>query len=196
MIDARFRPVVLWPHDSTPPDRRRSKWAFKASWQNTLDLLDRELGYLGARNVTIGCGLREQDIRNDGWPRSNAREPSHPGVEVSFDTAHGRLVYATDTCERWEHNVRSIALGLEALRAVDRYGITRRGEQYAGFKALPAGASTGPNPDRGARIIREHGGIAAALKATHPDHGGDRRDFEDVQACREHGGIAQPGERP
>ncbi len=46
-----------------------------------------------------------------------------------------RLVYATDACEFWQHNVRSIALGLEALRAVDRYGISRRGEQYAGFRA-------------------------------------------------------------
>jgi hypothetical protein len=43
----------------------------------------------------------------------------------------------------WQHNVRAIALGLEALRKVDRYGITRRGEQYAGWKALPAGIGIG-----------------------------------------------------
>lgn len=184
MISARFRPMPIWPHKATPPAARRSRWTFKADWSNTLKLLDRELGYLGARNVVIGCGLREQDIRNDGWPRSGAREPSHPGVEVSFDTRHGRLVYATDVCERWEHNVRAIALGLEALRAVDRHGITRRGEQYAGFKALSAG---GPSVERGARLIREHGGIRGALHATHPDHGGDPADFADVQAAREAG---------
>ncbi len=39
----------------------------------------------------------------------------------------------------WQHNVRAIALTLEALRAVDRYGATETGQQYAGFKALPAG---------------------------------------------------------
>jgi hypothetical protein len=39
----------------------------------------------------------------------------------------------------WQHNVRAIALTLEALRAVDRYGATETGQQYTGFKALPAG---------------------------------------------------------
>lgn len=183
MIDARFRPIDLWP-GSTTAARRRSRWTFKASWSNTLDLLDRELRHLQATNIVVGCGLREQDIRNDGWPRSNAREPTHPGVEVSFDTPrHGRLVYATDVCERWEHNVRAIALGLEALRAVDRHGITRRGEQYAGFKALPAGSDS-VSRERGLELIREHGSVRAALMATHPDHGGAPEDFAAVQAAR------------
>jgi hypothetical protein len=184
MIDARFRPIEVWPHGATPAHARRGPATFKASWKNTLDLLDRELRYLNARDIVIGCGLREQDIRNDGWPRSNARAPAHPGVEVSFDTSHGRLVYATDVCVRWEHNVRAVALGLEALRAVDRHGITRRGEQYAGFKALPAG---GPSPDRGRDLIRQHGGVRAALMVTHPDQGGNADDFADVQAAREAG---------
>lgn len=185
MIAVTFRPMALWPHPETPASRRRSRWTFKAPWSSTLDLLDRELRYLRASNAVIGAGFREVDIRLDGWPRSSAREPSFPGIELSFDSPHGRLVYATDACERWEHNVRSIALGLEALRAVDRFGITRRGEQYAGWKALPAG---GPSPDRGAAIIREHGGdVRRALFATHPDHGGDAEDFASVQAAREAG---------
>lgn len=187
MIDARFRPIVLWPHGSTPAHARRSRGTFKASWSATLDLLDRELRHLGARDITIGCGLRQQDIRNDGWPRSNAREPAHPGVELSFTTSQGRLVYATDVCERWEHNVRAIALGLEALRAVDRHGITRRGEQYAGWKALTAGS--GPTSARGEELIREHGSVRAALMATHPDRGGDPEDFASVQAARETAGA-------
>lgn len=184
MIDARFRPLPIWPHKTTPRHARRSRHTFKASWQNTLNLLDRELRHLGARNIVVGCGLEERDIRQDGWPRAGAREPSHPGVEVSFDTRHGRLVYATDVCERWEHNVRAIALGLEALRAVDRHGITRRGEQYAGFKALEAGPGDG-DAERGRALIREHGSVKAALFAAHPDHGGSARDFRDVQAARD-----------
>jgi hypothetical protein len=184
VIDARFRALPTWPHASTPPDRRRSRWTFKAPWSNTLDLLGRELRALRATNIILGCGLREQDIRLDGWPRANALEPTHPGVEISFDTSHGRLVYATDVCERWEHNVRAIALGLEALRAVDRHGITQRGQQYAGFRALPAG-DRGPDPAAGRRLVDAHGSVTAALKATHPDHGGDARDFQDVQAYRE-----------
>ena len=183
-MNLTFRPIPVWPHGTTPSYERRSRWTFKAGWQNTLDLLQRELRHLNASNVVLGCGLNEADIRNDGWPRSNARTPVHPGVEVSFDTTHGHLVYATDVCEVWEHNVRAIALGLEALRAVDRHGITRRGEQYAGFKALTAG---GPSADRGRELIREHGGVRKALMATHPDRGGNADDFADVQAAREAG---------
>jgi hypothetical protein len=178
-----FRPIPVWPHPETPAHKRRGPWTFKAGWQNTLNLLDRELRHLRASNIILGAGFREQDLRLDGLPRSNARDPQHPGIEVSFDSPHGRLVYATDTCVRWEHNVRSIALGLEALRAVDRFGITRRGEQYAGWKQLTAG---GPSPERGAAIIAMHGGdVRKALMATHPDHGGDPNDFADVQAARE-----------
>ena len=189
MLSVRFRPIPLWPHDSTPPDRRRSSYTFKAPWSNTLDLLDRELRRLGATNIVIGCGLREQDIRNDGWPRSGARVPQHPGVEISFDGVPlngpmGRLVYATDVCRFWEHNVRAIGLGLEALRAVDRHGITRHGEQYAGFKALPVSADA-PSYDRGRALVDEHGSLTAAMRATHPDTGGSRIDFESVLLYRE-----------
>ena len=117
-------------------------------------------------------------------PRSGAKVPAHPGIEVSFESRHGRLVYATDVCVFWEHNVRSIALGLEALRAVDRYGITRRGEQYAGWKQLGQG-SNGSSAQLGADLVAHHGGVREALLATHPDHGGDPEDFAAVQAYRE-----------
>lgn len=184
-MEVRFRPLPIWPYSTTVG--RRGRLTFKASWQNTLDLLAREVRTLDGRNVVIGASFREADLRLDGMPYANAREPGHPGIELSFDALIGgnrqRLVYATDVCERWEHNVRSIALGLESLRAVDRYGITRRGEQYAGFRELTAGTGD-PSPSRGAQIIAERGGLTQALKATHPDHGGDSADFADVQAAR------------
>lgn len=180
-MNVTLRPLTAWPHQDTR--QRRSRHTFKAGWQDTLDLLRRELRHLQASNVVIGTGFREEDLRLDGMPRSGARDPGHPGIELSFDTpTHGRLVYATDTCQSWQHNVRSIALGLEALRAVDRYGITRRGEQYAGWRQLESG---GPSADRGRELIRKHGSIRAALMATHPDQGGDPADFADVQAARE-----------
>lgn len=193
MIAATFRPLDVWPHGSTPTDQRRSRWTFKAGWDQTLTLLDRELRHLGATGVIIGCGLREADIRRDGWPRVNAQRPVHPGVEVSFDGVPltgpmRRLVYATDICERWDHNIRAVGLGLEALRAVDRHGITRAGEQYAGFRALPSGREHEPSAQRGRVLVAEHGSVRAALMATHPDRGGDPAAFADVQAAREAGG--------
>lgn len=180
-----FRPLPRWPYPETYD--RRSRSTFKAAWSDTLDLIRYEIERLDGRNVVIGAAFREEDIRLDGMPRSGAREPWHPGIEVSFDSPHGRLVYATDVCAFWQHNVRSIGLGLEALRAVDRYGITRRGEQYAGFLRLETSQA---NADRGRELVEEAGGIKQALMRHHPDQGGDPRRFADVQAYRQISGGA------
>jgi hypothetical protein len=104
-------------------------------------------------------------------------------VTVAFDSKHGSLKYTADKFATWQENLRAIALGLEALRKVDRYGVTTRGEQYTGWKALPAGESE-PNVERGRSLIEEFGGVKQALMATHPDRGGDPARFADVQAAR------------
>lgn len=191
-MDVRFRPYATWGHGATR--KRKGRYSFRAGWSDTLELLDRELHHLSARDVVIGAALREQDIRLDGWPRANATVPWHPGVEVSFDVrlragdSATRLVYATDEYVFWQHNVRAIALGLQALRAVDRYGITRDRQQYAGWRALGdgnAGHTAHATRARGVHLIEVHGGVRAALRATHPDSGGDAIDFQSVQMARE-----------
>jgi hypothetical protein len=190
-MKATFRPLPVWDHPVTAP--RRSRWTFKAPWSDTLSLLDRELFYLGAEALLIQADFREQDIRLDGMPRSGARQPQHPGVKLSFDSDRGPLTYATDSCEFWEHNVRSIALGLEALRAVDRYGITQSGEQYVGFRAIEAASDGLPRthdeavklvwrlsglPDPEGRPLASH--IKVAKRRAHPDLGGSPEDFRAV----------------
>lgn len=178
-----FRPLPVWPHK--PTENRRSRWTFRQGWEDTIILLEYELERLNAANPIIAAGFAEGDIRLDGLPRANAREPLHPGVELSFDTSLGRLVYTTDVCERWQHNVRSIALGLGALRAVDRYGITKKGEQYAGWLQLSVANDLAI---RGKTLVEIAGGMPQALRLHHPDLGGDRADFEAVMAYKREGG--------
>lgn len=187
-MDFTFRPLPVWPYPRTRD--RRGPNTFSAPWSRTLFLLEAELRHLEGRNCIIAAGFEDRDLRLDGLPRAGAREPQHPGIEISFDTRrHGRLVYQTDACARWQHNVRSIALGLESLRAVDRYGITRQGEQYAGWRQLGSGGD-GPSIERGTRLIRDAGGdVRAAIKATHPDTGGDRLDFESVRLAQDALGL-------
>lgn len=188
----QFRPLPIWPHEHTRP--RRSRYTFKAAWSDTLSLLDRELQHLGAEAVVIQADFAEADIRLDGMPRANARVPSHPGVIVSFESKVGPLQYATDAHEWWQHNVRAIALGLEALRKVDRYGITRNHEQYTGWKQLTAGDGSPTSAEQARLLLQELTGWAdvdpstyrLALKMAHPDHGGST---EKLMAVREAGRL-------
>jgi hypothetical protein len=177
----RMRTIDTWPGERT---RSRKVSPFRASLRDTLEVLDRELRALKASNVWLEVAIPPEMFRLDGRPRAGARA-EHPGVVVSFTsrTLGKELRYATDRFTAWQDNLRAVALGLEALRKVERYGIANRGEQYAGWTQLSAG---GPSPDRGRDLIGRHGGLTAALRATHPDTSGydSAGDFADVQAAR------------
>ena len=200
---ARFRPIQQWPGENT---RNRRTSNFSASWSATLSLLDRELCQLGAKNVVIQVSLTERDIRLDGYPRANAR-PDHPGVIVSLDSAYGPLSYPCDTFTSWQDNLRAVALALESLRAVDRYGVTKRGEQYTGWKQLPVGRPTDPTMTReqAAGFIQSYADpegripemcdallagrmvdacYKAAARKLHPDAGGSTEDFQRLQEAK------------
>ncbi len=173
-----FRPLPDWPHAVTKP-RQYAK--FRVAYPATLKLLEYEIDRLDGTDVVFGIGLRERDVRLDGQPRADARPIGHPGVEISFNSKFGRLVYATDQFDDWQDNVRAIALSLEALRAVDRYGVSRRGQQYAGWAQLSAG---GPDAVRGKVLVERAGGLKQAMLLHHPDRGGKDRDMVDVLAYK------------
>lgn len=177
---ATFRPLFSWPYQ---PQTMRPA-TYKATYAATLGMLEREIEHLRGSEVIIGVVASERDVRMDGMLRSDA-SVAYAGVEVSFETPdRGRLVFHTDRHRgytmSWQDNLRAIALGLGALRAVDRYGITSTAEQYAGFAQLQAGPV-----DRGRRLVEEAGSVEAALKRHHPDHGGHPRALQDVLAYRE-----------
>lgn len=190
-MDVRFHPLTDWPGEATPAHRRTSP--FRAHFGATLQLLDDELVKLGAHDVVVQVALDPADIRLDGWPRADAKPPRHPGVVLSFESKHGPLRYPTDRFTTYQQNLRAIALGLEALRKLDRYGISERGEQYQGWKALEAGRS---GQQEARRTLCTLAGVEypsamvdgstlyrMALKTAHPDQGGSPGAFEAVQAA-------------
>lgn len=199
-MNYQFRPIEVWPGSRTERPKRS---LFRAGYQNTLDLLETELGMLDADHVVIQLAIEEADLRLDGMLRANTK-PDRPGVILSFDSKYGPLRYPCGTFDDWTDNLRAIALGLEALRKVDRYGVTRRGEQYTGWRQLTAGTDSGPytrqeaawvvasaaedtwSPERilGDSEVRRLA-VRKALKLTHPDQGGDPEKFGRVQRARE-----------
>lgn len=184
-LGVTFRPIEGWPVDFT---RHRRRSSFSASLTRTVDLLARELRELSARRIVIQLAVDEGALRMDGLPRADAR-PEHPGIVLSFESKWGPLKYATDEFWTWQDNLRAIALAMEALRKVDRYGVSKRGEQYTGWRAIPA--STDPaaaiqTAEQAREVLARYNGDArAAIRATHPDTGGDVDEFRRVVKARD-----------
>jgi hypothetical protein len=138
MLNATFRPLDQWPGER---NKNRKDATFRATYPKTLDELENELSKIKAKEIIIQVeGLTRDDIRNDGWPRSGNWKNGYggPGVIVSFESPKGAMSFPCDKFRDWQDNLRAIAKSLEALRMVDRYGVTRGNEQYRGWARLPA----------------------------------------------------------
>lgn len=160
MIQLRFVPIQQWPGEKT---KERQGSPFRSSYVQTLDLLESELIQLRAREIVLQAFISWNDLRNDGLPKSNAAF-GDPGVILTFESKHGALSYPCDRYADWQANLRAIALSLEALRAVNRYGVTRRAEQYQGWRQL-APASDQPFPDKEAAAIYLSGHAGGSTSA-------------------------------
>lgn len=145
-----IEPIGEWP---VPITRTRQRSQFKASMTSTMDILNRELHFLGAKNIALQVAIPASQFRLDGKPRAQAKA-DHPGVILTLDSKHGPLSYPCDTYTRWDHNLRAIALCLEALRAVERHKVIKRGEQYRGSLAIEAPVKLGMSDATAERIIR------------------------------------------
>lgn len=156
---------------------------------------------LQGKNLVIGVDATERDFKQNGELYARAKLAT-PAVEIAFESKHGPLLYRSDKYEStpyynkmelWQHNVRGIALTLEAARAMDRYGATQTGQQYTGFKAIGGGSSgqaSGPEwatPQEAINWIKSEevagfegaSGLSLlicyrhAARTHHPDTGGD-----------------------
>lgn len=132
-----FRPIERWSGASRRP--RASQ--FKVTPGRTQDDLRVELAYIGVRSCVIQADLGEDDIRLDGMPRANARWRSSRVVVSFTHPQQGEVSFPCGTYKDFWHNVRAVVKTLEALRAVDRHGVTQRAEQYTGWRALPGGGT-------------------------------------------------------
>lgn len=183
-----FRPIDTWPWPHT--DRREDS-PFSAGHQATRDLLERELRMLDTAVGRICMALSDAGIRQDRTGPLASASPDHPGVIVVAELTSGEtLRFGTDRYRGWQANLRAVSLGMESLRRVDRYGITRSGEQYRGFMALPAGDGETSEAEAWSVIERMSGmsaprdhpdrAVRCAMAAAHPDRDGDPDLFDAV----------------
>lgn len=199
MLNAQFRPLEHWPGERT---RDRKDAQFRASYPKTLDQLESELAKLRARDIIIQVdNLTLDNIRNDGWPKASwSPRGGNQGVIVSFESPKSAMSFPCDRYTDWQDNLRAIALSLEALRTVDRYGVTRGNEQYRGWAKLEA-PRTGMSKQEAAEFLQSLcdgvplgpattpeliADICKALKVkNHPDRGGSHEMFVKIGQAEE-----------
>lgn len=170
----------------------------------------KSLKKIHASNVIVEAGFARHQIRNDGWPQNDAK-PAHAGVVLYFRNTDGDFRFPCGTYRTFEANLHAIALTLENLRAIDRYGATSSHQQYMGFKQLEAGAAGGKvwtleaaaawmkaegDRDIGDSVISEVQLVTnqeyyretyrALAKSLHPDGGGrDSERWNDLQGVKQ-----------
>lgn len=136
-----------FPRDLTPAGKRNYS-PFGKTWTEVQNLLEKELRMLKYRrgSVVLQTAHSPWDVRKDGRLRSDVRRPEHPGVVLKFEVYNSdvrryeQMSFECDQFTEWKANVRAIADAMEALRKVNRYGVSGGGKadaHYTGYKALP-----------------------------------------------------------
>ncbi len=165
-----------------------------ASWKKSRALsvsdaarrLEAELERLGATDAVLSTN---QEVRLDGTPRSDRREPFDVGAAVYFTSNEGKaLCFACDKWDRVADNIAAMAQHIDALRRIGRYGVGSLAQALAGYSALPPTAEDwaivlmiAPEATR-AEILAAHRQLASIH---HPDRGGRAEDMAKINEARD-----------
>jgi len=173
MLKIKIRPVTKWPGN----ENQNPKYStFRATYKDTLKLLEYELGKLDYvdSSLIIEMWVRPQDVFVDGSSlkadakiqkpgiilqlvrRTNRRpDPERPGWDLFVPQ---QLSYPCDAFNSWKDNLRAIALSLEALRKVERYGVFKY-DEIVNRLALPSAEGKLSTRDAAAAFMATHSGV-------------------------------------
>lgn len=77
-------------------------------------------------------------LRQDGFPYASMRQPEDKGVAVYFPYKKEAVVLCCDQWNRVEHNLWAVAKTIEAMRGIERWGVSDfLKHSFQGFNALP-----------------------------------------------------------
>lgn len=179
---------LTWPggwRRTAPGSRSRSNFSKNKNAlsvaEGTKRVLD-ELRRFGVPDYQVILSTNIQ-VRLDGLPYSNQKEPSDPGVAVYWKRRGKEQVMATDTYDRVADNLAAIAASLEAMRAIERHGGAQILDRaFLGFTALPE-----PKNWRDVLNMPGSSNLAMAKKhyqelamVHHPDRGGDSEKMAEI----------------
>lgn len=102
-----------------------------------IDAIVHELDLMGAdeTQLVVSTNLR---LGARGWPLSNQSAPRDPGAAIYFYFNRKPVCLACDQWAKVEDNLWAVALTLEAMRGIDRWGAAQLEATFTGYAALPA----------------------------------------------------------
>lgn len=190
MID-RF--PLTWPDGykrTAPGARINSK--FKQSMERAQQTLNLEIDRLRASDLIISTNLR---TRNDGgyYSADLARKEEDPGVAIYFKHKGRQMSMCCDQYNRVWENIYALAMAIEALRGIDRWGVSDFLERaFTGFTAIEEKSTFNQKSiyeilgleSRPESVDQVHRAYRVKAKIVHPDMpGGSAPAFKDLQTA-------------
>lgn len=155
------------------------------NFEDALKGLEAALAALQADDIIVSSNLKLTML---GRPSGSIARPTDQAVAVYFKRQRKSLVFARDAFDRFEDNVRSITIALEAMRTLERHGGSSMAERaFTGFTALP------PPKSCWEILGLQKGSSAQAINAAwreligkaHPDQGGSQAAAAELNAARD-----------
>lgn len=182
-VAGRFSSTTQRSFSSGGTYRAKTDLSIAEAIRRLFDELDR----LGAQGIVVSSNV---EVRQDGLPRSGARKPDDPGVCVYFHHEGRAQALPCDTYTEVAQNIAAIAKHLEAVRAIERFGVSSAHQMFDGFVALPSNERhwwevfgwKAPTKDRAAVEAR----YRAIAKERHPDSpGGSHAAMAELNRAKE-----------
>lgn len=182
-----------WPEGRPrTEDWRRQHSKFDASFARARDEVQRQVKLLAGRYTDNGLVISTNiALRRDGLPLAGQAQPRDPGVAVYFTYKKRQVCFACDRWAKIEDNMHAVALTIDALRGIDRWGTGDMVEAaFRGFTALPPPGSSARSWWRVLEFIERPSSLAVADQAYrrlasihHPDRGGSHERMAELNAA-------------
>lgn len=161
--------------------RRNGSWLTVAL---AADRLEAELGRLGAVYPIISTNV---EMTLSGRPRAGQGAPNDPGACVYFSLKGKPYAMACDRYQHVEDNLAAIAAHIDAVRKIERHGVSTAAETLQSFEALPApkraheilGVQPNASPNEVRRAWRD------LIATAHPDVAGTHARAAEINAARD-----------
>lgn len=168
-----------WPRERKPKEAR-----FKTKFAIARDGLLDELRMLSAKHIVISTNV---ELRLDGLPYANRREPADSGVAVYFMLDGVQQCIPCDKWKKVKDNIQAVRLTVQALRGLERWGSKGMvNAAFSGFAQLSDGSTTwhdvlGVRPNASSEEVKR--AYRNSVKKHHPDRGGDPEQFAAVKSA-------------